>query len=248
MKRQTDDPTYAARMQAMYDRTDEKPVLKAHLTQVLGKRRFSHALDVGPGPGELTEVLHQHSDRLTLVEITPSFEPVLKRRFPAARVVIDSIGTFDLKQEFDAILYSQGLYYQPESEWFSICKRLYDSLLTGGELILIMNTDSGDYWKTIDHFWALSAELKTFYYRPWSQFRKELSRLGEMKVTPVSYGADFSQDEIDDYMGGGLLALLDSEVEAKYRARIHEFSQQFLRPDGRYVMKIDCEIVTLKKS
>ena len=247
MKRQTDDPTYAARMQAMYDRSNEKPLLREKLEKILRGRSFRHALDVGPGPGFVTEILAQHSKQLTLVEITPSFEKGLRQKFPDARVIIDSIGNVPLKQEFDAVLYSQGLYYQKESEWFSVCKRLHDTLLPGGLLMVVMNTDSGDYWEVVDHCWKKRDELRSFHLKPWSEFKKELGRLGASRTESMVYSSHFTEAEFDDYIGGGLLAVPDRDVFQRNRDFIHEYCQRFRNRDGNYEMNIHCEVVVLEK-
>jgi hypothetical protein len=49
--------------------------------------------------------------------MVPEYKDVLAKKFPAAKIVIDSIDNVPLKTEFDLILLSQVLYYFPAGEW-----------------------------------------------------------------------------------------------------------------------------------
>jgi SAM-dependent methyltransferase len=248
MKRQTDDPNYAARMQAVYDRSDEKAILKRKLAQVLQGGRFGDALDVGPGPGEVTQVLHDHAERLSLIEITPTYESALRKRFPQAQLTIDSIDNVKLARKYDVILFSHALYYQPEDRWFQVCSRLHEALRPEGTLILVMNVDRGAYWELVQSCWKQDPDLKTFHLKAWSQFLRELAPLGKLESHSVMYAPEFSEAEFDDYIGRGLLAVPDRAVYERNRAFIHEFCQRYRKPDGRYRMEIGCDLLTVQKS
>jgi len=65
-------------------------------------------LEVGPGPGFLTEILAENSSHLIAVEIDPDFCAVLEERFkdnPKTKIVCQSILSFDPKKHFKKTLY-----------------------------------------------------------------------------------------------------------------------------------------------
>lgn len=252
MQKQTDDPSYASRMQFFYDRSNEKGILRNNLETLLQGRRFKNALDIGPGPGEISGVLYQRAEKLTLIEIKEDYKESLQEQYPQAEVVIGSIHEYPLKPIYDAILFSQGYYYLPENQWLGFAQRLLDALTPGGILIIILNADRGDGWETVHHFWERGPEFRTFHYRPWSDFKKDLASLcSKMNVQlesfPHQYEAAVHKDEIVDFVGGTLLAITDPTLVRKHASLFEGFSQRFLQPDGTYLFRFQGEIVILRK-
>jgi len=234
-------------VEAYYSRSNEKPILAEKLGEILAGKKFEYALDVGPGPGLVTQPLACRTKQLTLVEITSKYTDTLKSKFPNAKVVVSAIEDFPLNSHYDCILYSQGLYYQPEDEWLSICSRMFNTLTPGGLLILVLNRDSGDWWKIVSHFWGRSPKNKAFHYRRSSEFKKQLAELGEFQTHVFYHQHHYStEEEFAKLMAYGWLAIQDEEHVAVLDEELRAFANNF-RDGDRFIANVDCEILVLKK-
>src|SRR5690348_10346079 len=99
--------TFVSDLSAMcYADSNEKEILREKLNQVLKNTHYKTALDLGAGPGFVADVLQQYAKDLTLVEITPDYHAELKRKFPQAKIFIQSILDFEFTQQYDVILLS----------------------------------------------------------------------------------------------------------------------------------------------
>jgi len=243
---QTDDPNFAYRMQLQYDRSNEKLVVLEALNNIIGERNFRSSLDIACGPGELTKALSEKSDSLTLVEITESYRELLHKKFPKAKIIIDSIDNLHFEASFDAILFSHAYYYWTESEWVNLTKRILSFLRPGASLFLVMNSDSGDWWKMIQHFWSQFPETKTFSYRAWSLFKKQLSELGQIKTIPLRYYYKFPEEEAVEVLNASVLAFTEPKMVQKYKKQALDFCNNFDRENGLICMNVDCEVIELK--
>lgn len=243
------DNSYADRMEGLfYSKSDEKFTVRALLDDILEHKKFNHALDVGPGPGHISEPIARRSRQLTMIEMLPEYEEILRKRFDNAKIMIGSIKEFELTPHYDVILFSHVLYYHPESEWLSLTQRLYDALVPGGELIIALNSDSGDWWKIVQPFWERLRPQITFNYIPLSFFKKELSALGHLHIYPYRYqlwtdpGPTWSV-----FVGKQMLEIADDQVVADNEAEFTALASQFKQVDGSIVLDFRAEIIRIHK-
>jgi SAM-dependent methyltransferase len=243
------DNSYADRMEGLfYSKSDEKFTVRALLDDILENRKFNHALDVGPGPGHISEPIARRSRQVTMIELLPEYEEILRKRFDNAKVQIGSIKDIELTPQYDLILFSHVLYYHPDADWLPLTTKLYDALLPGGELILALNSDSGDWWKIVHHYWDRLRPHITFNYIPLSTFKKDLSALGHLHIYPYRYqmwtdpGATWNV-----FVGKQMLEITDDRVLAENEADFSALSGQFKQIDGSIVLDFRAEIIRIHK-
>ena len=229
----------------LYAKTDEKRVVTGVLTRLFAGRRFEHALDVGAGPGLVTAPLAAAAKRLTIVEIDPGYRETLEKAFPAATVVTDSIARYAFPTRYDAILCSQNLYYYPEAEWLPFCERLYGALAPGGLLVLVLNSDSGDWWRIVAPFWERLRTHLRFHYVPTSRFVGELAaRLGPVERMPLKYRLTFdSTAEIAEFIGRQALQIYDETVLQAHAGEFARLAEALVAANGGPVLNVDSELV-----
>jgi len=121
-----------------YVETNEKNILTKKLTQLLEGKHVSKALDVGPGPGLITEPVYQRCQELTLIEPLAEYVPVLQEKFPSATILTQSFLDFSTNEKFDIILCSHVLYYFNNSTLKIALDKLINLLSTSGILIIIL--------------------------------------------------------------------------------------------------------------
>ena len=79
----------------------------------------ANVLEVGPGPGVTTELLHARFERLTCVEIDRGFARSLSKRMSGKNVTVvreDATAMGFPDASFDVLLCALGLMYMPEPE------------------------------------------------------------------------------------------------------------------------------------
>ena len=231
-----------------YSKSDEKFTVRALLDEILENKKFNHALDVGPGHGHISEPLATRSRHLTMVERLPECEEALRARFDNANVIINDIEQVELVPHYDAILFAHVLYYVPEERWLPLLRKLYGLLVPGGELILVLNSDSGDWWQIISHYWQQLREHIAFHYIPLSQFKKELAEFGHLHIYPYRYqlwtepGASWPH-----FVGRQLLEIGDETVLREQEAGFNSLASKFKHVDGCIVLDFRAEVLRLRK-
>lgn len=121
-----------------YKKCTEKVVLNKKLTQLLDNHHFVKGLDIGPGPGLLSEPIYKRCQHLILLEILSEYGPMLKKRYPKADVIIESFLKYEFGEKFDIILCSHVLYYFTDEQLEIVLEKLYNYLSTDGFLIIIL--------------------------------------------------------------------------------------------------------------
>jgi SAM-dependent methyltransferase len=182
-----------------------------------------------------------------MVEKLPQFEELLRRQFENAQVIVSSISDAQFEQKFDVILFSHVLYYMPEDQWVPLTRRLQSLLSEGGELLIILNCDSGDWWRIIHPFWDELRPHIGFHYVPLTQFKRELSALSN--VQSVHYGYQVWIDPGPtwvNFVGKQMLELNDERLIAQNEQRFAEMAGQFKQVDGSIVLNFRGEILRLK--
>jgi hypothetical protein len=84
-------------------------------------------------------------------------------------------------------LFSQALYYHPVEKWNELIDYLAGFLSPGGELLIILNKDEGDWWKAVEPFWKKHPEKLRFHYIPSRSFILDLSSRYELTTSSFSY-------------------------------------------------------------
>lgn len=231
----------------LYSKTDEKKIVKDLFRAKYAARRFQHVLDVGPGPGTVTQVFAEKSDRLTLVEVLGDYEQPLRARFPDAKIIIDSVTNVRFLKDIDLILLNQCLYYLPAKEWIGLCRRLIDSLIPGGELVIVLNDHgSGDLKKIFDRYLPRLGEFANFAYRSLDDISRELSEFGQLSLQPYDYVVRFDDCKtMAETIGRQALEISDQRVLDRYQNDFLEFASQF-REEGQYVFHVRAGILSLR--
>jgi SAM-dependent methyltransferase len=230
-----------------YSKSDEKFTVRALLDEIFGERKFQYTLDVGPGPGHVSEPLARRSKQITMVEKLAQYEPLLNKRFENARVIIQPIADTELDEKFDVILFSHVLYYHPEASWLELTAKLYEMLAAGGELIIVCNADYGDWWKIVGEFWDELRPHIGFHYVPLSTFRKQCATLGPVKTHPYRYQMWVEPDAWSEFISKQMLELVDDDVIGRYEQRFAQLKKSFKQIDGSYVLDMRCEIIRVMK-
>lgn len=243
------DSTYHERIEnLLYSRTDEKKVAADLLAKIFANRRYKHFLGVGAGPGEITKPLADISEKLTIIELVSEYEETLRSKFPNATIVIDSIDNISLKNEYDLILLSQVLYYFPQAEWVGLVEKLYDALMDGGELVLILMDTSGDWWKTVNNYWARLREHIRFDYIPLPQFKTELMKFGIVMEFPFRSRIIFdSESALVECMGREILQISEERILREYHNDFAKFASNFKREGNKIILQSNCDILMIKK-
>ena len=244
------DETFSQRIdELLYSKTDEKVIASELLRKIFSGRKFTHALDVGAGPGEITKPLADISENLTIVELLPEYRKILAGKFPKAKIITNSIDNVPLKQEYDLILFSQVLMYFPHEEWFGLVEKLHNALLPNGELIIILLADSGDWWKIVDRFWKPLRQFIRFDYIPLSEFKKTLSQLGDLRVYPyTSQILCDSKDVAIECIGREILQINDEEILKKFRSEFAKIASDLEQRGDKTIIDYESEIIVIRKN
>lgn len=242
------DNTYVNRIEGLfYSKSDEKFTVRALLDEIFGERTFGSALDIGPGAGYISEPLARRSKHLKMVEKQAKFEETLRAQFPAADVSIGSFTEVPLQGPYDVILLSHVLYYHPENTWISLLQRLHKLLAPGGELIVALNSDTGDWWKIVNLYWGELRPHLSFNYIPLTQARKEFAEIGSLQVHPYRYqmwvepGPTWSE-----FVGTQILELSDEALRRRYDDSFQDLAKTFKQIDGNIVLDFRAEIIRIK--
>jgi len=244
------DSEYSKKIEKyLYSKTDEKIIASKMLRDIFSGKMFKNVLDVGAGPGDLSATLADMAEKLTLVEIVSEYEAVLRKRFPDARVIVDTIDNVYLAAEYDFIFLSHVLYYFPEKEWFGLVKRLHEALIPGGNLVIVMMNDTGDWWKIINNYWRPLRKYIRFDYIPLPIFKEGLAKIGPVETYPFTNKVIFdSKDALIDCIGEEILQINDANVLEKFRGNFIEFASIFNRPNGEISLCCDSEIIVMSRS
>jgi len=230
-----------------YSKSDEKFTLRALLENIFADRQFERALDVGPGAGYISEPLANRTKQLTMIEKQPEYAEILRTKFANANIVIGSVDAIDFRQQYDCILYSHVLYYQPEETWLPAVKRLQEALSPGGELIIILNSDSGDWWTIMSRYFEKLRPQIPFFYVPLSRFKKELMQLGSTHAHPYRFQVWIEPGQAwVQFVCKQLLELKDQAVIDGVAEDVLQLAQQFKVIDRSIVLDFRAEIVRLK--
>jgi SAM-dependent methyltransferase len=107
---------------------------------VLGRRRYRHALEVGCSIGVFTAMLAPLCDELLAVDVSEKAIATAKERlagFPHVRIEVRTLPEETPEESFDLVVASEVLYYWPEDVMLAALRRFEDVLAPGGTLLAV---------------------------------------------------------------------------------------------------------------
>jgi len=126
-----------------YEQTKYRNSLRA-----LGDRHFVSGLEVGCSIGVLTRMLAGRCDRLLGVDIVEAPLPAARTRcadMPSVRFARMQVPLDWPNEQFDLIVFSEVLYFLSASDITCCARRVLDTLLPGGGVLLVNWTgETGD--------------------------------------------------------------------------------------------------------
>lgn len=226
-----------------YQDTGEKRVLRKKLSQLLDGRTFLNGLDVGPGPGLITQPLYDRCQSLTLVELLPIYEKMLCKKFPNANVLIESISDFSPKNKFDIILCSHVLYYFDKQSIDSVLTKLITSLNPEGILILILLDCDFilQYFNDkLNHLFGVNfIDIKTI--------GNKLSKLGKVEFWEYFFDKKFkNKEEFNHYLFNFLSIKKESDF-LTCTGEINRITSSLENVKNKYVLQQHGKILIYKK-
>jgi trans-aconitate methyltransferase len=232
-----------------YSKTDEKRIVAQLLSERFEDRRFENALDVGAGPGDITEIVAQHAVKLTAVEPNSVYEPRLSARFPHAKILTTDIRRAPLDPEYDLVLLNQILYFIPAREWLSVCHKLIGRLREGGEFIVILNDHhSGDLKKIYEPYYERLRSYIPWDYMPLENLAAGLKTEGKtIDVAVYSYRVTYENlEEITTAIADVFLGINDAKIKQQYWPEFGKLAQSFRERDGTYRISANAKILALR--
>jgi SAM-dependent methyltransferase len=107
---------------------------------VLGRRRYRHALEVGCSIGVFTAMLAPLFDELLAVDVSEKAIATAKERlagFPHVRIDVRTLPEETPEESFDLVVASEVLYYWPEDVMLAALRHFEDVLAPGGTLLAV---------------------------------------------------------------------------------------------------------------
>lgn len=227
-----------------YQNSNEKEVLRIALSDLLMNQRFKIGLDIGAGPGLLSQPLYDHCDHLTLLDIDSTHKSSLKTKFPNATIAIESFLTFNVNQKFDLIHCSHTLYYFNSNDLKTTLAKMYSMLNKNGILIIILL----DTQELLKNFSPKLSHLFRVTFIPIKLVTDFLqSYPGQIECHPYENKKIFSnEDELTDYLQF-FFTLESKEPLIKCDKEIVQLKQTLERQENRYVMPQMGKIIVYKK-
>ena len=238
---------YEKRIRSFYDRSNEKDIVSKYLKEIVGRKEFSSAIDIGAGEGVLTKCFDGQTKNLTILETNEVFFLKLREEFPFAHVLQQSIEDFEFREPVDFILMSQVLYYIPPDRWAHLVQKLSQNKTDPGQLVLIQNVDRGDWWSIVGRYLEKSPALLPFRYGSWDQFKAQtLQKLNpNFETIPYVYQVFFeSEEDLVRYAWQVMLGA-QHEDESLYRDLQTYIHENFQEQISRGVMDWPAEIIVL---
>jgi len=226
-----------------YVDTNEKSILTSKLTQLLTGRYVSKSLDVGPGPGLITEPLYKSCQELTLVEMLPEYEEILKEKFPNADILTMSFLDFVTVEVFDIILCSHVLYYFNDDSLDIVLDKLIDFLNYSGMLIIVLL--DCDY--ILQYFKPKLGHLFGVNFIKINTIIDFLLKKGQVEFIEYFYKKKFkNHDDFIDYLFH-FLSLKNKEDLLTCREEINKLSANLIKEKDYYILQQHGKLLILNK-
>jgi len=229
-----------------YEKSDEKQVLREKLQHYLDRKHFKHAIDLGAGPGFVANILDEHASKLTLLDITPEYESILKEKYPQAEVKIKSLLDVDLSVGYDLILLSHVLYYISEEIWFDLINQLYQQLPAGGMLIVC----HGACDKIRDIFSKTKVNAGNVAYRPTKEINAMMQKVGphikDYYLSNSQYPGPINEETAKNFLQA-FYGLENPNIVYEYPNELNEFMRLFKNQEDSTVFVFHSDVYVFEK-
>lgn len=223
--------------------TNEKDILTKKLVQLLAGKNVSKALDVGPGPGLITEPVYKRCQELTLIEPLAEYTQVLQEKFPSSTILTQSFLDFSTDEKFDIILCSHVLYYFNGPSLKLALDKLINLLSTSGILIIILLDCDYllQYFKpTVGHLFGVNfININTVFHF--------LSKLGRTEFVEYFFEKSFrNNDSFLDYLFH-FLSLKNKDDLLSCQKELNKLSSLLIKEEDRYILQQHGKLLILTK-
>jgi len=218
---------------------DERSQPFHDLLAMVGPRPGMRVLDLGCGPGELTELLHQRLGARETVGLDSSENMLAKTRSKEGkglRFVPGSIEDFSLDGKFDLIFTNAALQWVDDHP--ALLARLAGMLAPGGQIAMQVpyNEDS--------EFHAAARDVAAEFRGPLSGFVRHLIALPPMEYARLLFGLGFAEQSVvlriyphvlpslravADWYRGSLLTSYESRLDQETFTRFVNRYEEVLR-------------------
>ncbi|OJH34115.1 class I SAM-dependent methyltransferase [Cystobacter ferrugineus] len=205
-------------------------------------------LDVGAGPGTVARRLAPHFASLTLLE--PNREQLGAFEHPGARLIHETLESFQSPEKYDLVLCSHVLYHVPVPGWGGFVDRLLSFVRPGGYCLIVLGSARGqnyelhrDFTQTVitsEQLKAVLKEKRLPYEVAEAQNSFSAATFEEMYTLCRFFVFE------DCYTAQQLAALSEDEVRA-LDARIRAHTERCREPDGVYRLTQDEELILVSK-
>lgn len=231
------------RIEEYYRYSNEKEILYDLLATEL-KDNYRSALDVGAGSGRISQILSLKSKRLSLCEPNEFYLQTLKDKFPRATIIPTRIQDADL-ETYDCILASQSMYYHAPDSWVDVIGLMYNHLNIGGDLHIVINSDTGDWWESVKSIWSYAPEMLAFNYLPSSQLIHRLEEKHLVTTQRFSYQMNFpDRTALENYIRRSCIPLKENTPALGLLIELHLKTI----PVENLKMTYFSELISLKRS
>lgn len=103
------------------------------LVEMLDPRPGEHILDLGCGPGQLTQRIADHGASVVGLDAAPEMIGQARQNFPNLRFVLQDAANMTLDDEFDAIFSNAALHWMPQAD--AVAAGMHRALRKGGRLV-----------------------------------------------------------------------------------------------------------------
>lgn len=163
---------------SIYERGKRDAVLTS-----LGDGRFTRLLEIGCAGGALTERLAERTDSIVAVDVSKRAIDLSRKRlrgFDNVEFVVGEVPDFWPEGQFDAVIFSEVLYFLSSEEIRSVSRMARKSLSEGGLCLLVNWTGPNDL--PVDGDTAVALFLDAAPWHVGRARREECYRLDLLKA------------------------------------------------------------------
>lgn len=218
----------------IYHTSDEKKVLLEALIKHFQNKNYQRGLDIGPGPGLISLPMYEHCDHLTLLELLPEYESILKQRFPQASVIIDSIETIRFNEKFDIILLAHVIYFFPIAMWPELIKKLLANLTEKGELLIAVWDSAFVYEIFMPKLKGLTSVTPMIISE---KFISMLEKFADVSVTKIPVTMQIKDEQQIIQLIAHMCGIEGLEKIRDCKTQLSKFKEYLQNDKGHYILK-----------
>jgi trans-aconitate 2-methyltransferase len=103
------------------------------LVELLDPKPGERILDLGCGPGQLTQRIAEHGASVVGLDAAPEMIGQARQNYPQLHFILQDAAHMTLEDEFDAIFSNAALHWMPQAE--PVAAGMYRALRKGGRLV-----------------------------------------------------------------------------------------------------------------